>query len=254
MKMMMMAVRRRCTDADAPAGSLMYEMHWDELPLVGYVVMKFQDFRKAVQLQKMRQNGKAMIEILITRPDEYHLIGDGRLDEGLVPIAEPMGPDAEVAPSWYVRDRLRNYSGRYVVVMVDLRVHWQIGGDCSCGSSSIKVAGICILALVFPFRLLFSGVWEALIFGTGDWFDFGEPFFVARLPQLTLCLGTGSCPNHRRFQRVPPHSPYAPPNDKLFLLSWSISPTQKNSNMPFHASLLRMLEACDSSAWAHAFF
>ena len=25
--------------------------------------------------------------------------------------------------------------------------------------------------------LLFSGVWETLIFGTGDWFAFGEPFF-----------------------------------------------------------------------------
>ena len=36
-----------------------------------------------------------------------------------------------------------------------------------------------------------------LHFGTGDWFAFGEPFFVACLPQLTHCLGTGSCPNHR---------------------------------------------------------
>ena len=47
------------------------------------------------------------------------------------------------------------------------------------------------------FWLLFSGVWETLIFGTGDWFAFGEPFFWACLPQLTHCLGTGSCPNHR---------------------------------------------------------
>ena len=62
------------------------------LPMVGYVVMKFQDFRKAVQLQRMRRNGKAMIEILITRPDEYNLIGDGRPDEGLVPITVPMRP------------------------------------------------------------------------------------------------------------------------------------------------------------------
>ena len=44
------------------------------------------------------------------------MIGHGRLDEGLVPITEQM------RPSWYVKDRLRNYSGRYVVVMVDLRV------------------------------------------------------------------------------------------------------------------------------------
>ena len=49
----------------------------------------------------------------------------------------------------------------------------------------------------FLFWLLFSGVWETLIFGTGDWFAFGEPFFVACLPQLTHCLGTGSCPNYR---------------------------------------------------------
>ena len=66
----------------------MYEMHWEELPMVGYIVMKFLDFKKAVQLQKLRRNGKAMIKILITRPDEYHSIGDGRLDEGLVPIME----------------------------------------------------------------------------------------------------------------------------------------------------------------------
>ena len=37
-------------------------------------------------------------------------------------------PDAEVSPSWYVRDRLRNYSGRHVVVMVDFRVHWSLIG------------------------------------------------------------------------------------------------------------------------------
>ena len=104
------------TDADAPGGSLMCEMHWDELPLVGYVVMKFQDFRKAVQFYKVRRNGKGMIEILITRPDEYHSIGDGRLDEGLV---LPMRPRRRSV----VRDRLRNYSGRYVVV-----THWSLSG------------------------------------------------------------------------------------------------------------------------------
>ena len=57
------SVRQRYTEEDAPGGSLMYEMHWSEIPMVGYVVMKFWDFRKAVQLQKMRRNGKAMIEI-----------------------------------------------------------------------------------------------------------------------------------------------------------------------------------------------
>ena len=116
------AVRHRYTQEDAPGGSLMYEMHWNELPMVGYVIMKFSDFRKAVQLQRVRRNGKAMIEILITRPDVYETIGDGRQDEGLIPLVGAMAPDAEVSPSWYVRDRLRNYSGRYVVVMVDLRV------------------------------------------------------------------------------------------------------------------------------------
>ena len=54
----------------------------------------------------------------------------GRPDEGLVTIMEAMRPDAEVSPSWYVRDRLRNYSGRYVVVMVELRVHWSLIGTC----------------------------------------------------------------------------------------------------------------------------
>ena len=57
-----------------------------------------------------------MIEILITRPDVYES------------IVETMTLNAEVSPSWYVRDRLRNYSGRYVVVMVDLRVHWPLVG------------------------------------------------------------------------------------------------------------------------------
>ena len=122
------AVRQRYTQEDAPGGSLMYEMHWNELPIVGYVVMKFSDFRKAVQLQKVRRNGKAMIEILITRPDVYETIGDGRQDEGLIPLVGTMAPNAEVSPSWYVRDRLRNYSGRYVVVIVDLRVHWSLVG------------------------------------------------------------------------------------------------------------------------------
>ena len=79
------AVRQRYTQEDAPGGSLMYEMHWNELPMVGYVIM-------TVQLQKVRRNGK--IEILITRPDVYESIGDGRLDEGLVPIVETMRPNA----------------------------------------------------------------------------------------------------------------------------------------------------------------
>ena len=122
------AVRQRYTQEDAPGGSLMYEMHWNELPMVGYVIMKFSDFRKAVQLQKVRRSGKAMIEILIPRPDVYETIGDGRQDEGLIPLVETMAPNAEVSPSWYVRDRLRNYSGRYVVVIVDLRVHWSLVG------------------------------------------------------------------------------------------------------------------------------
>ena len=47
--------------------------------------------------------------------------------------------------------------------------------------------------------LLFSGVWETLIFGTGDWFVLGNLSFVACLPQLTHCLGTGSCPNRNIY-------------------------------------------------------
>ena len=79
----------------------MYEMHWNELPMVGYVIMKFSDFRKAVQW--VRRNGKAMIEILITRPDVYETIGDGRQDEGLIPLVGAMALDAEVSPSELLR-------------------------------------------------------------------------------------------------------------------------------------------------------
>ena len=67
----------------------------------------------------------------------------------------------------------------------------QIGGVCPCGSSSIKVAGTCLLVLVFSFWLLFSGVWETLIFGTGDWLAFGEPFFCG------LFTPTYPLPGHR---------------------------------------------------------
>ena len=45
----------------------------------------------------MRRNGKAMIEILITRPDEYESIGAGRPNEGLVPIMEAWRPIMEAA-------------------------------------------------------------------------------------------------------------------------------------------------------------
>ena len=39
--------------------------------------------------------------------------------------------------------------------------------------------------------LLFSGVWETLIFGTGDWIAFGEPFFCG------LFTPTYPLPGHR---------------------------------------------------------
>ena len=39
--------------------------------------------------------------------------------------------------------------------------------------------------------LLISGVWETLIFGTGDWFAFGEPFFCG------LFTPTNPLPGHR---------------------------------------------------------
>ena len=44
---------------------------------------------------------------------------------------------------------------------------------------------------LFSFWLLFSGVWEILIFGTGDWFVFGEPFFCG------LFTPTYPLPGHR---------------------------------------------------------
>ena len=39
--------------------------------------------------------------------------------------------------------------------------------------------------------VLFSGVWDTLIFGTGDWFAFGEPFFCG------LFTPTYPLPGHR---------------------------------------------------------
>ena len=53
----------------------------------------------------------------------------------------------------------------------------QIGGVRPCGSSSIKVAGTCLLVLGFPFWLLFSGV------GKPDLWDRG----------LVCCWGTFLC-------------------------------------------------------------
>ena len=44
---------------------------------------------------------------------------------------------------------------------------------------------------LFFLWLLFSGVWETLIFGTGDWFAFGEPFFCG------LFTPTYPLPGHR---------------------------------------------------------
>ena len=47
------------------------------------------------------------------------------------------------------------------------------------------------LVWLFFLWLLFSGVWETLIFGTGDWFAFGEPFFCG------LFTPTYPLPGHR---------------------------------------------------------
>ena len=66
----------------------------------------------------------------------------------------------------------------------------QAGRDQSCGLLSTKVAGPFLVWFVFLW-LLFSGVWETLIFGTGDWFAFGEPFFCG------LFTPTNPLPGHR---------------------------------------------------------
>ena len=94
------AVRQRYIQGDAPGGPLMYEMHWGELPMVGYVVMKFLDFT-------------------------------------------------------------------FVSVEKETSAHGQIGGVRPRGSSSTKVAGTCLLVLVFPFWLLFPGVWEPDLWDRG---------------------------------------------------------------------------------------
>ena len=109
--------RQMYTEQGAIGGPLLWELRWEEVPPVGYIMMKFSDFRKAVQIQRIKRNGKAMIELLIARPDEYHNIGDGREDEGLVQITASIRPEAQVSPSWYIKDRMRNYAGRFVVVM-----------------------------------------------------------------------------------------------------------------------------------------
>ena len=58
--------------------------------------------------------------------------------------------------------------------------------------------GYLFTCVVFSFWLLFSGVWETLIFGTGDWFAFGEPFFCG------LFTPTYPLPGHR----IVPESQY----------------------------------------------
>ena len=55
-------------------------------------------------------------------------MGDGRPDEGLGSNYGDYATRCRGIAFVYVRDRLRNYSGRYVVVMVDLRVHWSLIG------------------------------------------------------------------------------------------------------------------------------
>ena len=50
--------------------------------------------------------------------------------------------------------------------------------------------------------LLFSGVWETLIFGTGDWFAFGEPFFCG------LFTPTYPLPGHRLVPESHKTSPH----------------------------------------------
>ena len=50
------AVRHRYTQEDAPGGSLMYELHWNELPMVGYVIMKFSEGGSAPKGEAKRKS------------------------------------------------------------------------------------------------------------------------------------------------------------------------------------------------------
>ena len=195
--------RKMYVDQNAIGGPLVWELAWQEVPPVGYIMMKFPDFRKAVQIQRIKRNGRAMIELLIVRPDEYHNIGDGREDEGLVQITAPIRPDANVSPSWYIKDRMRNYAGRYVVVMVDLRVYWS------------KVAAVYLtrrktLAVREEIQV---GAWKAAYFHdeytmlyhrTWDYADFAPGRGVhqrSNRDRIDLCVSTTLC--LRRAEIVP---------------------------------------------------
>ena len=50
------------------------------------------------------------------------------------------------------------------------------------------------------FWLLFSGVWETLIFGTGDWLAFGEPFFCGLFTPTNPLPGHRLVPESHNFQ------------------------------------------------------
>ena len=74
-----------------------------------------------------------------------------------------------------------------------------LGGERDLGLVGTSRAACCrsrlrvnpFLFWFVSFWLLFSGVWETLIFGTGDWFAFGEPFFCG------LFTPTNPLPGHR---------------------------------------------------------
>ena len=73
--------------------------------------------------------------------------------------------------------------------------------------------------------LLFSGVWETLIFGTGDWFAFGEPFFCG------LFTPTYPLPGHRLVPEShrKPSKRVSCRKAKLGIILWGTSPGNGHS-------------------------
>ena len=89
----------------------------------------------------------------------------------------------------------------------------------ACRRSRLRVNPFLVWFVIL--WLLFSGVWETLIFGTGDWFAFGEPFFCG------LLTPTNPLPGHRLvpeshfepfgFRMLDPISAVVPKGDHLYV-------------------------------------
>ena len=78
--------------------------------------------------------------------------------------------------------------------------------------------------------LLFSGVWETLIFGTGDWFAFGEPFFCG------LFTPSYPLPGHRLV-----------PESQIIILNHHHA---NNNNITTPQGLAPPLPRCDHRHWS----